>query len=224
MLIPLLACAALHYIRKNSSPALTNVLVLVGALVLIFAVMQVARVGIRAGAGLDMHGVDMAGLFEPFYAEIDDFKVYYGIFGVVPGLHSFLYGKQMIIGSLTLFIPRAIWPGKPQPIIYEIINHLYGQRAVLDGVAYPNLSEYYVEFGFVGIIVCMFILGLLCRYCRSLFTEGGKNSLALAMYCVIFPALFQVIIRGYMPQNFSMFVFLLAPIAIAELLNKRNCE
>lgn len=224
LLIPLLACAALHYIRKNSSPALTNVLVLVGALVLIFAVMQVARVGIRAGAGLDMHGVDMAGLFEPFYAEIDDFKVYYGIFGVVPGLHSFLYGRQMIIGSLTLFIPRAIWLGKPQPMIYEIINHLYGQRAVLDGVAYPNLSEYYVEFGFVGIIVCMFILGLLCRYCRGLFTEGGKNSLALAMYCVIFPALFQVIIRGYMPQNFSMLVFLLAPIAIAELLNKRNCE
>lgn len=224
LLIPLLACAALHYIRKNSSPALTIVFVLVSALVLIFAVMQVARVGIRTGAGLDMQGVDLAGLFEPFYAEIDDFKVYYGVFDIVPDLHLFLFGRQMILGSLTLFIPRAIWPGKPQPMIYEIINLLYGQKAVLDGVAYPNLSEYYVEFGFVGIIVCMFILGLLCRYCRDLFTEGSKSSLALALYCVIFPALFQVIIRGYMPQNFSMFVFLLAPIAFVELLNKGNCE
>lgn len=224
LLIPLLACAALHYIRKNSSPALTNVLALISALVLIFAVMQVARVGIRTGAGLDMQGVDMAGLFEPFYAEIDDFKVYYGVFAIVPNLHPLLFGRQMILGSLTLFIPRAIWPGKPQPMIYEIINLLYGQKAVLDGVAYPNLSEYYVEFGFAGIIVCMFILGLLCRYCRGLFTEGGKSSLALALYCVIFPALFQVIIRGYMPQNFSMIVFLLAPIIIVELLNKGNCE
>ena len=224
LLIPLLACAALHYIRQNSSPALTNVLVLVSALVLIFAVMQVARVGIRAGSGLDMQGIDMTGLFEPFYAEIDDFKVYYGVFAIVPDFHPFLFGRQMILGSLTLFIPRAIWPGKPSPMIYEIVNLLYGKRAVLDGVAYPNLSEYYVEFGYIGIIACMFILGLLCRYCRGLFTEGGKSSLALALYCVIFPALFQVIIRGYMPQNFSMLVFLIAPIAFVELLNKGNCE
>lgn len=227
LLIPIVAPIALVYIRDGKSPSLTNVTIAIALLVLLFAIMQVARVGIRAGAGLDLSGETFLSLFEPFYAEIDDFKVYYGLFGTVPDKHSFLFGSQMLLASITILIPRAIWQGKPEPQIYDIINVLYGQRAVADGVAYPNLGEYYVEFGFLGIVACMFILGLVCRYARELYTEGSKRSLSLVLYCLIYPALFQVIIRGYMPQNFTMLLFLLAPVVTAGILNKakaRNCK
>ena len=93
---------------------------------------------------------------------------------------------------------------------------------MINGVAYPNLGEYYVEFGVVGIIVCMFILGLFCRYARNLYVKRQGLSLSLVLYSLVYGALFQIIIRGYMPQNFTMMLFLLAPVILIAIVNKRS--
>ena len=93
---------------------------------------------------------------------------------------------------------------------------------MINGVAYPNLGEYYVEFGVVGIIMCMFILGLFCRYARNLYVKRQGLSLSLVLYSLVYGALFQIIIRGYMPQNFTMMLFLLAPVILIAIANKRS--
>ena len=222
ILLPLLAPIVIVYIQKGKAPSLATFGGAVGLLVLLFAIMQVARVGIRSGMGMDLGTGGLASIFEPFYAEIDDFKVFYSLLPLFPDKVNYLYGSQMILGSLTILVPRAIWPGKPDPQIHEIINTLYGYRAMLNGVAYPNLGEYYVEFGIVGIIVCMFILGLACRYARNLYVKRDGLSLSLVLYSLIYGALFQIIIRGYMPQNFTMMLFLLAPVVFIAILNKRS--
>ena len=222
ILLPLLVPIVITYIQKGKAPSLATFGGAIGLLVLLFAVMQVARVGIRAGAGMDLGAGGLESLFEPFYAEIDDFKVFYSLLSVFPDQINFLFGGQMILGSLTILVPRAIWPAKPDPQIHEIINVLYGNRAVLNGVAYPNLGEYYVEFGVIGIIACMFVLGLLCRYARNLYAERRGLSLSLVLYSLVYGALFQVIIRGYMPQNFTMMLFLLAPVILIAIVNKQS--
>lgn len=222
ILVPILVPIVIHYIQKGKAPSLASLGVAAGLLVLLFAVMQVARGGVAAGTGFDIGGSTLDDLFSPFYAEIDDFKVFYSILGVVPERHGFLYGSQMILYSLVLLVPRAIWPGKPAPQVYDIVNATYGNQAVLNGVAYPNLGEYYVEFGVVGVIVCMFILGLLCRYARNLYVKRRGLSLSLVFYSLIFGALFQIVIRGYMPQNFTMMLFLLAPVVLIACINKRS--
>lgn len=222
ILVPILVPIVIHYIQKGKAPSLASLGIAAGLLVFLFAVMQVARGGVAAGTGLDIGGSTLDDLFGPFYAEIDDFKVFYSILGVVPERHGFLCGSQMILYSLVLLVPRAIWPGKPMPQVYDIVNVTYGNQAVLNGVAYPNLGEYYVEFGVIGIIVCMFVLGLLCRYARNLYVKRQGLSLALVFYSLIYGALFQIIIRGYMPQNFTMMLFLLTPVALIAYINKRS--
>lgn len=222
ILLPLLAPVVIIYIQKNKAPSLATFGGAAGLLVLLFAVMQVARVGIRGGAGMDLGTDGLASLFEPFYAEIDDFKVFYSLLPLFPERHDFLYGSQMILASVTILVPRAIWPAKPDPQIHEIINLLYGNRAVLNGVAYPNLGEYYVEFGVVGIVACMFVLGLLCRYARSLYVKRQGLSLSLVLYSLVYGALFQIVIRGYMPQNFTMMLFLFAPVMLVGIVNKHT--
>lgn len=224
IILPLLAPIVISYVQKKKAPSLVAFAGAAALLVFLFAIMQVARVGIRTGVGMDLGTGGLANLFEPFYAEIDDFKVFYSLLPLFPNRISFLYGSQMIVGSLVVLIPRAIWPGKPDPQVHEIINILYGNRAMLNGVAYPNLGEYYVEFGVIGIIVCMFILGLLCRYARNLYMKRQGLSLSLVLYSLIYGALFQIIIRGYMPQNFTMMLFLLAPVVIIAVLNKRTLQ
>ena len=224
IILPLLAPIVITYVQKKKAPSLVAFAGVAALLVFLFAIMQVARVGIRTGVGMDLGTGGLANLFEPFYAEIDDFKVFYSLLPLFPNRISFLYGSQMIVGSLVVLIPRAIWPGKPDPQVHEIINILYGNRAMLNGVAYPNLGEYYVEFGVIGIIVCMFILGLLCQYARNLYMKRQGLSLSLVLYSLIYGALFQIIIRGYMPQNFTMMLFLLAPVVIIAVLNKRTLQ
>lgn len=221
ILVPILVPIVIHYIQKGKAPALASLGIAAGLLVLLFAVMQVARGGVAAGTGFDIGGSTLDDLFSPFYAEIDDFKVFYSILGVVPERHGFLYGSQMILYSLVLLIPRAVWPGKPTPQIYDIVSATYGNQAVINGVAYPNLGEYYVEFGIVGVVVCMFILGLLCRYARNLYIKRQGLSLSLVLYSLIYGALFQIVIRGYMPQNFTMMLFLLVPVILIAIINKR---
>ena len=222
VLVPILVPVVIHYVQKGKVPSLVALGIAVGLLVLLFAVMQVTRGGVAAGAGFDIGGSSLDDLFSPFYAEIDDFKVFYSILNVVPEHFGFLYGSQMILYSLILLIPRAIWPGKPLPQIYDIVGATYGNQAVINGVAYPNLGEYYVEFGVVGIIVCMFILGLFCRYARNLYVKRQGLSLSLVLYSLVYGALFQIIIRGYMPQNFTMMLFLLAPVILIAIVNKQS--
>lgn len=221
ILVPILVPIVIHYIQKGKAPSLASLGIAAGLLVFLFAVMQLTRGGVAAGSGFDIGGSSVDDLFSPFYAEIDDFKVFYSILRVVPERHGFLYGSQMILYSFVLLIPRAIWPEKPMPQVYSIVSTTYGNQAVLNGVAYPNLGEYYVEFGVIGVVVCMFVLGLLCRYARNLYIKRRGLSLSLVFYSLIYGALFQIVIRGYMPQNFTMMMFLLAPVILIAIINKR---
>lgn len=187
ILVPILVPIVIHYIQKGKAPSLASLGIAAGLLVLLFAVMQVARGGVAAGTGFDIGGSTLDDLFGPFYAEIDDFKVFYSILGVVPERHGFLCGSQMILYSLVLLVPRAIWPGKPMPQVYDIVNATYGNQAVLNGVAYPNLGEYYVEFGVIGIIACMFVLACYAAT-PGISMSKGRGSRSLSCFIRSFTA------------------------------------
>lgn len=221
VLIPLLAPVVFHYAKHKKSPKLSSVLLFALALVAVFAVMQATRAGVRTGAGFDLSGKTLDSMMMPFLMEIEDYKVFYAILGVVPERHGFLYGSQMIGYSLFILIPRVLWPGKPDPQLYELIYRALGATAVRDGVAYPALGEYYVEFGILGCAVCMFLLGFVCKRLNALRTAGNGDSFALITYSLVYPTLMQIVIRGYFPQNFTMLIMLLAPIFCFWILAKQ---
>ena len=221
ILIPLLAPVVLICLKRKRTPSLAVVVGACIGLLSLFAIMQVARVGIRSGTGGDIAGTTLDDLLNPFVAEIDDFKAFYALLGVVPSQHDFLFGSQMIGYSLVLLVPRALWPGKPLPVVYDLVRMMFGDYAVQAGVAYPALGEYYVEFGVPGIIICMFIFGCICRHSKKWYQQSRGLSLSLVLYSLFYPALLQLCIRGYMPQNFTMVMFLFAPVVVAGVLNKR---
>lgn len=214
----LLAPLVFSYARNKRTPRFSYTVLLIIALIFLFAIVQVARAGIQSGAGFSLEGYSLEEIFEPFYSEIDDFKSYYALFAVIPEKHDFLFGSQMILYSLILFIPRAIWPGKPEPEIYDIIELSLGSQAMANGNAYPSIGEYYVEFGVIGVIVCMAVLGYACRRLKNCYLHSEGRSLAVMAYALVWPALLSLVIRGYFPQNFAMLVFMLAPVFIFWLV------
>lgn len=220
LLIALFAPIVLYYARTHRSPRFSQVLLVLAGLVALFAFMQVARVGLRSGVGVDLTGMTLDKMLNPFYTEIDDFKSYYVLLGTVPEKHDFLYGSQMVLYSLVFLIPRAIFPAKPDPAVYELVYLSLGNQAVANGNAYPAIGEYYVEFGVVGVVVIMFLLGIACRHLKSLYLDSEGKSLSLMAYSIIYPMLVSIVIRGYFPQNFSILLFLLAPLFVFLLLVK----
>ena len=136
LLIALLAPVVFYYARSGKSPRFSYVLLAIAGLVALFAFMQVARVGLRLGTGVDVTGISIGEFLNPFYAEIDDFKSYYALLGTVPQRHDFLYGSQMFLYSLVILIPRAVFPAKPDPVVHEIVYLSLGNQAVLNGNAY----------------------------------------------------------------------------------------
>jgi oligosaccharide repeat unit polymerase len=220
IMIALLAPVVFYYARKKKSPKGILVAAALIGLVGLFAFMQVARVGVKTGVGIDMSGVTLDQLLNPFYSEIDDFKSFYALLGVVPSKHDYLYGSEMIVYSFILLIPRAIFPGKPDPAIYDIIELSLGPQAVANGNAYPALGEYYVEFGVIGVFVCMWLLGVITRQLKNCYLKSEGKSIVMMVYAIVYPSLLSIVIRGYMPQNFSMLLFLLLPLGFFYLLQK----
>lgn len=218
LLIGLLAPVVFYFARKRKSPRGSSVAVAILGLIALFAFMQVARVGLRTGAGIDVSGMGVDEFLNPFVAEIDDFKSFYALLGAVPAKHDFLYGSQMILYSLVALVPRAIFPGKPNPAVHELVGLSLGEQAVMNGNAYPNLGEYYVEFGIIGVAVCMWLFGAIGRRLKNCYLSTEGKSMAMLAYSIVYPALFSFVIRGYMPQNFTMMLFLLLPIVLCRYM------
>ena len=222
LLMILIAPIAFHCIRIGREPSLRSVLIAAVVLVFAFAVIQVARNGVKLGNGFSLEGYDLADLFTPYLNEIEGFKVYYSLFNVFPTKMGFLLGTQMIGYTLIMLIPRSIWPGKPDAPIHDIVYQAMGLQALQSGNSYPFIGELFVEFGVLGCIVGMLLFGALCKRIDTLWSTWHGNAFSLVAYCLFYPALFQFMIRGYFPSNCMMFMFLLAPVPLVMFLSKKS--
>lgn len=67
----------------------------------------------------------------------------------------------------TSFVPRFLWPGKPQATIGNEFGHRYNVLHPTDeSTSYnlPWLPEFYANFGIAGVVVGMFAVGVLFRF------------------------------------------------------------
>jgi putative Mn2+ efflux pump MntP len=91
---------------------------------------------------------------------------------------------QTYLHLVGAFVPRFIWPGKPQHHIGNDFGHRYGYVASYDTWTSWNLPvmiEFYVNFGEGAVIVGMFLVGLLIgAFCVGLNRPGQNPLISLA--------------------------------------------
>ena len=138
----------------------------------------------------------------------------------MPEKHPYTYGATMIVYTLVLIIPRAIWPGKPIPMMKEVVEAVQGATVLKAGAAFPNLGEFYMEFGAIGCVVCMWIFGVLSRKLKILY-EDPDNTNDVILYCTLLPAYMQLIARGYTPSNVYLILFLALPYLVHKFLYRQ---
>jgi oligosaccharide repeat unit polymerase len=126
------------------------------------------------------------------------FETFLVIIDAIPSKIDYLFGN-IFFDILTYPIPRAIWPDKPFARELEIIWMLTGGRDL--GYAAPNFGEFYMHFGVPGIILGMFLFGIISKAIYMYWKLNPESKSSQLILASVAPYLITLIDRGYLLQQ-----------------------
>lgn len=172
----------------------------------------------KASAGMDFSQVNSDALFDAFMYNAEIFYPFYNLVEYIPKYANYHYGLG-ILNIVVQFIPRALWPGKPTMLGKTAFEAMYGDS--MGGAAYPNIGEFYYEFGIVGVIVFMFAYG---RIMQGVYYKAmqKKDKLSQLMFAINFGYIIQFVCRGHFASWAIDYVFMLGPIVLLKYLLRKK--
>lgn len=96
---------------------------------------------------------------------------------------------------LGAFVPRFLWPTKPTKTLGNQFGHRYGYIGTNDRwteVNMPYLLEFYANFGFIGVIIGMFITGIIVRTLDVVLNRPGSSIFRATAALVIIQPIFLI--------------------------------
>jgi hypothetical protein len=126
-------------------------------------------------------------------------------------------GKQLMC-SVFFFVPRSIWKDKPETTGFLIGNYLIDKyKFNWNNLSNPYISEAYINFGFLGIIIFAFALAYLFFIMIKWLNSGDHLKIIFAFYFAIYLMYF---LRGDLTNGIAFIVaFWLAIIFIPKLIS-----
>lgn len=100
----------------------------------------------------------------------------------------FWYGKYYVYFPLLVLVPRIIWPNKPVIDIGLWFTQTYWNPIAISSTAITYPGDLYLNFGLVGVLLGMFVTGIIYRLVYEWF-KLNIGPLALFIYVFIFLAL-----------------------------------
>ena len=147
------------------------------------------------------HGFQEAGIFMSVCSVVD----------AIPKTVPHTYWDPLWI-TITFPIPRALWPGKPESQTLLAMAQSYGANDVFEaGVAMPFYAEWYVAFGWPGLIVTSYLVGFACKRLWVWFLQRREDKLVILSYTTTLGFLYFFFSRGYTPIMTLNFVCGLLP-------------
>ena len=197
-----------YYIRNNKRPNYVTVFSLIIFFYVFIGFIGIFRGTIKASQNINLSSVNSDALFNAFMYNAEIFYPFYNVVGYIPKYAPYHYGLG-IVNIFVQFIPRIIWPGKPTMLGQTAFEVMYGDS--MGGAAYPNIGEFYYEFGILGVILFMYITGYVMRRVYiNVITE--KDELKLIMFSIHFGYIIQFICRGHFASWAIDYIFMLGPI------------
>ncbi len=196
------------YKGRKPNPVLLGSLAVVG--ITIMGIIGLTRAYNR---GLQLQGIEGRSQEELFWAGFGESQVFLStglLYEQVPDVFEHI-GFDPIIQSVTMPIPRVLWPGKPAGDYIEIYQGLYGEIVFGIGVAVLNVGEYYLAFGWAGVIIGSFLIGFFYGKLWNWFKRNRTDPVAIVLYSITASFLYIIISRGYLPQVAMLFVFTVGP-------------
>lgn len=129
-------------------------------------------------------------------------------------------GLEPLKTALSMPIPRSVFPSKPKGDYLRKANvSVYG--TVSRGNAFLCITEAYVSFWWLGVVVYGFFLGWLSKVFWNNYLNNLSSIGAVVLLGLYNGILYVFISRGYMAQDLTLFVYyILVPIWAVLLCNK----
>jgi len=101
------------------------------------------------------------------------------------------WGGTTYLSLVGSFVPRFLWPDKPTKELGQDFGHRYGYIGSRDSrtaINLPILVEFYVNFGALGVVLGMIIVGMVYRLVeRAVNNPGQDEILSLAGIVLMIP-------------------------------------
>lgn len=124
---------------------------------------------------------------------------------------------------LTVFIPRLIWPTKPDVQVGQLMNREFNISAQQDVYISPShLGELYWNFGWPGVIVGMALVGALLGYINTRCDLSRRSSLTALLIMSV--TIYAVCIRfeGSIATGYATWLRSLGAIGLLHLIFART--
>jgi hypothetical protein len=143
--------------------------------------------------------------------------------------HVPYWGGESYYPILFKPIPRALWPGKPAEVTGQSFGHRYGIVALENqstSVNLPQTVEMYANFGLVGVVLGMLIVGLLYRMLGEMFVHPGMGIGALVASVFMIMRILDIgsaasMVLGSLPWNFVFIGLLHLMVRMLETERRR---
>lgn len=175
-------------------------------------------------SGQETVAIEKEDFLHALATNLDIYKPYYGLVANCPNKVGYTCGNGMFVDSFVSLMPRFLWPDKRvETPMTNMISQTTGNGPLRAGMSWPNISEFYMDFGVLGVVMFSILFGFLVS--KSIKWLNSSNLMKVMIYAILFPTYFQLVIRGYTPINFIMYLCLFLPyVAIYPFLKSRNNE
>ncbi|MBO8242371.1 O-antigen polysaccharide polymerase Wzy [Prochlorococcus marinus XMU1410] len=154
-------------------------------------------------------------------AETDVFFTTSGLISSTPEKIPFVY-QYPLIKAILHPLPSA-WVEKGSDHINDaLIMFFGGNHNLAKGAVVLNIGEYYLMFGWLGIIIGSFILGFILKKLWIWVLIHYDEPLSIPLYLIHFSFIFIIISRGYIPQQLNIYAFSILPVTLTYIFYSRK--
>jgi oligosaccharide repeat unit polymerase len=213
-LVLLLGSMAIVYYNKEMKRP--NLIFIAVAIFLFITFMGIINISRQYGTGLrieKLEGKDTEGYYRSGLRESLIFQTSGAIIDMVPEKHPHA-GLQPIWSTLIFPIPSSIYKEKnSSEYLFSALDAVYGEK-YSKGAAIMAYGEYYLAFGWAGIIIGGLITGWFFRKLYNWYLANTGNALVVVAYAITVTYLYVMLSRGYLPQVTNLFFFSVFPIYV----------
>lgn len=144
-----------------------------------------------------------------------------GIVNIIPEKLPF-QNLYPIFKTIIHPLPSAFFDKNSGDYLFKILFAVYDNTLAYKGSAYLYFAEYYLMFGWFGIFFFSIILGSILKRLWIWINIHKEEPIAIIVYILNLSYIFMIITRGYLPQQFHLYMFSIFPINLIYFWNAKS--
>ncbi len=218
ILVIMIASMMLFYIRQDKRPPIS--LLLVAAFIYFYYAAGLLGYA-RTTTSLSDTDYNITKAYDVTLSSTGIATPMAGVIRYVPDIVPWKYGLTLL-KVFTQPIPRILWPSKPKFIGFEGLEYVLPR-----GAAIPVWGEFYINFGIIGIIISMWLWGIISKYFFLLYKKYPSSIPIQVWIAVYFPVSMKSYGRGDMASIVSTYTLsylfpILLPLLLARWFGRRS--